>query len=194
MLLQWLSQLLCRQKRPCSNSSIHPAIEVPLETTVQGTHGNGQLFTSTTDMVPKLDIHDVADELNDEDWTTSTVQGIMDRDGSNDSGKTREVAEQDSRLLNLPDEVLLIIIKILYKGSDKRSLFAFFVLHQVSQRFRGLMRDNMFLSHVFSDSGCCEWCSGGFSGKWTRIKPSPYSLHCFEEKDGTDLQDVSTRV
>ncbi|KAF5633813.1 uncharacterized protein FTJAE_6964 [Fusarium tjaetaba] len=194
MLMQWLSQLFCRQTRQYPDSSISPAIEVPLETTVQGTHGIVQICTSTTDTVPELDIHDIADELNDEDWNMSIVQEVIDRSVSNELGKTREVAEQDSRLLNLPDEILLIIIRILYEGSDKRSLFAFFVLRQVSQKFRGLMRDNMFLSHVFSDSGCCEWCSGGFRGKWTRIKPSTYSLHCFEEKDGTDLQDVSTRV
>lgn len=155
---------------------------MPLETTVQGTHGTGQIRTSTTDRVPELDIHDIADEPNDEDWTTSTVQGIMDRDGSKELGKMREVAEQDSLLLNLPDEVLLIVVKILYKGSDKRSLFVFFVLLQVSPKFRGLMRDNMFLSHIFFDSGCCKWCLGGFRGKWTRLKPSTYSLHCFEEK------------
>lgn len=38
------------------------------------------------------------------------------------------------------------------------------------------------MSHVFSDSGCCEWCTGGFRGKWTRISPSSFKLHCFEDK------------
>ncbi|KAF5704124.1 hypothetical protein FMUND_12666 [Fusarium mundagurra] len=61
-------------------------------------------------------------------------------------------------LNDLPDETLMSIIHNIYKGTDKPSLFAFFALRQVSQRFRQLTQDTAFDSHLFSDTDCCEQC------------------------------------
>ncbi|KNA95994.1 hypothetical protein FOXG_18075 [Fusarium oxysporum f. sp. lycopersici 4287] len=194
MLIRWLYKLFCRQTRPNRNVSANTTIDETLETIVHGAHNkpNGEVCTSTG--VPKVNIHNLPDKPNDEDWTSSIVQDVVDQSKSNVLREMTEVVDKpEIHLLNLPDEIILLIIKNLYEGSDKPSLFEIFVLRQVSQKFRGLMRDNTFLSHVFSDRGCCEWCTGGFRGKWTRIKPSPYELHCFEHKikrSGIDIKGL----
>ncbi|CVK84966.1 uncharacterized protein FMAN_01889 [Fusarium mangiferae] len=198
MLMQWLSRLFCRQNHQYRHSSTNTTIDATPKRVVPhaDTKSNGEFCKNTRD--PKINIHDIPDKLNDEDWTRGIVQNVTDQGISKVLGKTREATDkQNSRLLNLPDEILLLIIKHLYEGSDKPSLFAFFVLSQVSQRFRGLMRDRMFMSHIFSDSGCCEWCTGGFRGKWTRLKPARLDLHCFEtkiRKAGMDVEGLGVLI
>ncbi|KAF5701583.1 hypothetical protein FGLOB1_10136 [Fusarium globosum] len=195
MLIQRLHRLFCLQTRQYRNSSI---IDVPLEPIVHDTHDkpNGEVCTSTE--APKIDIPDILDKPDDQDRTRRMVQSVIRQARSTLGEDMAEIMnEPDTHLLSLPDEILLLIIKSLYEGSDKPSLFAFFVLRQVSQRFRGLMRDGMFLSHVFSDRGCCGWCTGGFRGKWTRLKPARLDLHCFEtkiKKAGMDIRGLGALI
>ncbi|KAF5574358.1 hypothetical protein FPANT_11824 [Fusarium pseudoanthophilum] len=95
-------------------------------------------------------------------------------------------------LNSLPEEILIDVIQNIYEGSDKPSLFAFFALRQVSQRFRRLTRDEAFDSHLFSDKDCCEQCISS-SGTWARKKSAPATItnidlplakekHCFGYK------------
>ncbi|KAH7232306.1 uncharacterized protein BKA55DRAFT_710791 [Fusarium redolens] len=70
------------------------------------------------------------------------------------------------------DEIVMLIINDIYKGTDKPSIFAFFVLRQVSQRFRRLTQDKTFDSHVFSNKDCCERCLSS-SGFWARKENTP---------------------
>ncbi|KAF5633271.1 uncharacterized protein FTJAE_7235 [Fusarium tjaetaba] len=95
-------------------------------------------------------------------------------------------------LNGLPDEMLIAIIHDIYKERDRPSLFAFFALRQVSQRFRRLTRDEAFDSHVFSDKGCCDQCLS-LSGTHTPRQNAPVALtkihlihtrekHCFGYK------------
>lgn len=77
----------------------------------------------------------------------------------------------------------------IYEGTDKPSLFAYFALRQVCQRFRRLTQDEAFDSHLFSDKGCCELCVGS-SGVWAGRSPTLTNLdlpltrekHCFGYK------------
>ncbi|RKL32579.1 hypothetical protein BFJ72_g10522 [Fusarium proliferatum] len=90
---------------------------------------------------------------------------------------------------DLPDEILMSIFHNIYEGTDKPSLFAYFALRQVCQRFRRLTQDEAFDSHLFSDKGCCELCVGS-SGVWAGRSPTLTNLdlpltrekHCFGYK------------
>lgn len=98
-------------------------------------------------------------------------------------------------LNGLPDEVMIHIIHHIYQGNDKPSIFAFFVLRQVSRRFRRLTQDRQFLSHVFSSDDCCRVCSQP-NALWQACcdEPRPYfsswgerrgysdEKHCFGHK------------
>jgi hypothetical protein len=54
---------------------------------------------------------------------------------------------------------MILVVHHIYQGTDRASIFAFFVLRQVSRRFRRLTQDREFLSHVFSNKDCCRVCS-----------------------------------
>ncbi|KAF4444306.1 hypothetical protein FACUT_749 [Fusarium acutatum] len=99
---------------------------------------------------------------------------------------------RDIGLNDLPDEILMPIIHDIYRGTDKASLFAFFALRQVSQRFRRLTKDESFDSHLFSDKDCCDQCLSS-SRIWARRQSTPATLtnidppltrekHCFGYK------------
>ncbi|KAF4432380.1 hypothetical protein FACUT_8387 [Fusarium acutatum] len=169
-----------------------------LETLFHDAHEKPNAEVCTSNKVPNLTTHDIFDKLNDQEWTRSKVQRDVHQAKPRVSKELTEVINRPgNHILNLPDEILLLVIKNLYEGSDKPSLFAFFVLRQVSRKFRGLMRGNIFLSHVFSDRGCCEWCTGGHRGKWTRINPSPFELHCFQtkvRKAGADITGLGALI
>ncbi|KAG5744820.1 hypothetical protein H9Q70_012480 [Fusarium xylarioides] len=110
-------------------------------------------------------------------------------------------------LNGLPDEILMSIIHNIYKGTDNPSLFAFFALRQVSQRFRWLTQDKAFDSHLFSDKDCCEQCLSS-SGTWARRESAPATItnidlplvkekHCFgykAKKRGICLQGLNDFV
>lgn len=83
----------------------------------------------------------------------------------------------------------MLIIHNIYEGADKSSLFAFFSLRQVSQRFRRLTQDKAFDSHLFSDKDCCEQCvssSGLWAGRSATLTnidlPLTREKHCFGYK------------
>ncbi|RBR16180.1 hypothetical protein FVER53590_13519 [Fusarium verticillioides] len=95
-------------------------------------------------------------------------------------------------LNKLPEEILMAIIHNIFEGTDKTSLFTFFALRQVSQRFRRLTQDEAFISHLFSDKDCCEQCLIS-SGTWARRESAPATItnidlpltrekHCFGYK------------
>ncbi|KAF5978163.1 hypothetical protein FCOIX_6079 [Fusarium coicis] len=92
----------------------------------------------------------------------------------------------------LPEDILMAIIHNIFEGTDKTSLFTFFALRQVSQRFRRLTQDEAFISHLFSDKDCCEQCLTS-SGTWARRESVPATMtnidlsltrekHCFGYK------------
>ncbi|VTT74455.1 unnamed protein product, partial [Fusarium fujikuroi] len=102
---------------------------------------------------------------------------------------------------------MMLIIHHIYQGKDKPSIFAFFVLCQVSRRFRRLARDRKFLSHIFSNKDCCGICSQS-TALWqvsedethldnsslTKRYRYSYEKHCFSHKinreDSEGLSDL----
>ncbi|KAF4983715.1 hypothetical protein FZEAL_931 [Fusarium zealandicum] len=82
-----------------------------------------------------------------------------------------------SGLDTLPDEILMMILRYIYRETDEASVFAFFVLGQVSRRLRRLVADQEFYSHTFSRHDCCLWCGGDSLGCLAAKKK-----HCFERK------------
>ncbi|KAF5572974.1 hypothetical protein FPANT_12675 [Fusarium pseudoanthophilum] len=86
---------------------------------------------------------------------------------------------EPSMLQRLPDEILLMIVSYISGPRDEASVFAFFVLGQVSRRFRRLLLAEDFINHPFSRRRCCQMCADGLKDKHTsQVEPS--ALHCFQ--------------